>query len=72
MAGGVCQGGQRQEAKNNKRKNDEVRSTQMVNTAPELNKHTHGPPMVGGRGLAARQVSLEMNRNCGGSGKTGH
>ena len=46
VAGGGSQEGQCREAKNNKRRNNKVRPTPKVNTAPEFNKRTH--PFEGG------------------------
>ena len=59
------------DAKNNKRRDNEMRSTQMVNTAPEFSKHTHSLE-GGGVGGSCWQVSPEMDRNFKGARKTGH
>lgn len=48
-----------------------MRSTQMVNTAPEFSKHTHSLE-GGGVGGSCWQVSPEMDRNFKGARKTGH
>ena len=47
-----------------------MRSTQMVNTAPEFSKHAHSLE-GGGVGRSCWQVSLEMDRNFRGARKTG-